>query len=695
MADTGFAIHCPHCQRWSYWSEHPREKVLDSVEELDQILKDLKNASLQGKKNDFYPPKLLRCKSPPGFCPASFEAFVCRGDEDPHKYSSIVESWSPKRHFRLYKADTHNLWDQANEDKYCGILFNTQQISRQRYIELKSLMDRELISRLIAGMCLEIDLPLTFFAANIFELNDENRSTKRYWMPIEGYSQKKKLVPPRFNLFCETCRNLSIKKLVEEFEDEGYGVNNCPAKPIKFGKDGKCMGKEAACIQEPKDWNHCPAFMEERKDRCPCYNSDLTLIGTVEDKWRNGEVSKEGISHICHAGFREVAFPIEVHGHLVGVAMTGQLFSDPNEIKHATDFINSKKVSGVEDLTWDALVGKEKDLEEARQILVGLELKKRKDGKSIFLVDKTWAKQKIERLLPNLERFEKAAESHYTDFRAKSESAFRQEILAYIRRFKKASNFFKKKPVLNVLKRMREFWAFKAVGFLCYLTKTKGLSVISYGCETEDSIEEKGFGFPGEKVGSINFAPKQEYPLGWFYDPNVPKTPQNPWITQFLPLFEDARNNPSISLPKEGCYFLVVVPFGDEIYVFVLIARDIARVSCLEGRKPGNVSELCQEFMLGTCIEVIHEFADVRALNEQRVQAWVKDLQELGRDIQEEITNEVSVSVDSLLEEVLEDSGLSDKSRENVLQAKTRYSNIIPIIEKRLKKKLEKLKHNT
>lgn len=345
MAKEGFAIHCPHCQRWSYWNEHPREKVIDSVEELKQILEALREAFLQGKQKDFFRPKLLRCQSSSSFCPASFEAFVCRGDEDPHKYSNIIESWSFKRHFRLYKDDTHNRWDNANEDKYCGILFNTQQISRQRYIELESLMDRELISRLIAGMCVEIDLPLTLFAYNIFEIDDEKRIAKGYWMPIEGYSQNKKLVPPRFNLFCETCRNLSTKKLVEEFEGKGYGVNQCP---ISFGKNGKCMGKEAACVREPKDWNHCPAFLEERKEKCPCYNSDVTVIDAVEDAWRNGTVPIEGIWRTCHAGFHEIAFPIEVHGRLVGIAMTGQLFFDPNEIKNADDFINSKKVVEVE-----------------------------------------------------------------------------------------------------------------------------------------------------------------------------------------------------------------------------------------------------------------------------------------------------------------------------------------------------------
>lgn len=325
---------------------------------------------------------------------------------------------------------------------------------------------------------------------------------------------------------------------------------------------------------------------------------------------------------------------------------------------------------------------------------MGFELHNRDKGKSTFLVDKTQSKQKIERLLPpNIERFEKSAESRYRDFRAKSEFAFRKEILAYIRRHKKVSDFFRKQ-ILDVLKRMREFWAFKAVGFLCYSAQTRDLCIIGYGYENEEGIKEKGIGFPGEKVGSISFVPKQEYPLGWFYDPKAPETPQNPWIKQFLPLFEDARNDPSISLPEEGCYFLVVVPFGDEIYVFVLIARDIEKVSLLQGRRPVRVSELCQEFMLRTCTEIIHEFAYVRVFAERRDQLQKKHFQELKSKINEDITK-LSVSCDLSIDELLKDDELSKESRKNVLQIKEIDSKIVPIIEKRFEEELEKLKSNT
>lgn len=687
MAKEGFAIRCPHCQRWSYWNEHPREKVLDSVEELNQILKDLNNADLPSKQKDFSHPKLLRCKSSPFYCPASFEAFVCRGDEDPHKYSNIVESWSFKRHFRLYKADTHNRWDNANEDKYCGILFNTQQISRRRYIELESLMDRELVSRLIAGMCVEIDLPLTFFAANIFELDGENRNAQRYWMPIEGYSQKQKLVPPRFSLFCETCRNISMKKLIEEFEGKNYNVNNCP---IEFSSNnGKCMGKKAACVQEPKDWNHCPAFVEERKDKCPCYNSDVTLIDAVEDEWRNGTVPKEGVWRRCHAGFYDVAFPIEVHGHLVGIAMTGQLFFEPNEIKHADDFIKSKKVGEVEHRPWYTLTGKAEELEKARQILVGFELHNRDKGKSIFLVDKTQAKQKIERLLPpNLERFEKSAESHYRDFRAKSEFSFRQELLGFIENHKMESDFFNK-YVSNVLKRMQEFWAFKGAYLLHYSYGSKKVSTIA----TSILGKTDAFGFPGREGTKLEIEQKEMHSCPYLHLKGK-EPPFGSRLRKFTPVIEKIVDSFELKILNESFEFMVVVPTYQEVYVFVFAVRDKGVVESLEPLEPDNVSALCQDAIFETCNEVIHKFQDVQELSGRRDLVRVKHLQELKSKIQEDI-NKISVSKDVFIEELLHDDKLSDRLRNTVLQIKNRDSNIVPIIEKRFKEELEKLKQNT
>ncbi|MHC4604110.1 MAG: hypothetical protein ACYS6W_12355, partial [Planctomycetota bacterium] len=273
MADKGFAIRCPHCRKWNVWADvHPEKVALDSKEEFKKILGGLKIEGLHGKEGSFSHRKLLRCESPLWLCPSPFEAFVCRSELDAFDFLEDSEAWSFKRDFRLFKADCKSRWEDKEEGQYYGILFNTQSVPRQREIELELLMDSELLSRLIVGMSHEIQAPLTVFAANAFKPKDNEVSV--YWMPIEVYSMGQWIVPATFNKFCACCRNIVMQRQIEKFADENYSVNDCP---IGFGKDGKCGGKDAACMQAVKDWTHCPAFMEERQE-FPCTNSDLQLI---------------------------------------------------------------------------------------------------------------------------------------------------------------------------------------------------------------------------------------------------------------------------------------------------------------------------------------------------------------------------------------------------------------------------------
>jgi len=607
MADKGFAIQCPHCRKWNVWDNiHPEERFVRTVDEFDFIMNEFRKAKQQGQINNFSHSKLFRCKRPRWSCPASFEGFIFKEEKVAlESLEKVPEAWA-KRDFRLFKSDRENRWDERQDERYYGIIFCTESVPRQGDVEFEHLMDRKLVSRTIVGISCEVEAPLTIYAANIFE--PKGKSPVVYWMPIEGYSLSgEPLVPPAYNMFCLTCRKIVVEQLVREFLEKEFGPDNCPLNGFGDGQRGLCAGRQAACLE--RDWNHCPAFIDERKQRCPCYNSDFDIIEKLRKMWELGELTLDGeahrlgVDHRCHAKFRERAFPIIVHNHLVGVAMTGQVFFDQRELVDVDEFISN----------WFDLRGYEYELKSRQDILLLEEEQKlSKDGKAIFLMNKNQFDERLKRLEPNTAKIEEMANVRYRDIRSRSENAFRQEILAYIQRYKKAANFFTE-PVLNVLKRMREFWAFKAVGFLCYSAQTKDVCLVSYSYEIEDEIDENGFGFPGEKVGEINLPYRQRYPLGWFYDPSDPEAPRNPWIKRFLPLIEDIRNKPSISLPQRGCYFLVVVPFGEEVYIFAFMARDIARVSRLKGRKPSSVSELCQEFMLGTCTEVIHEFADVRA----------------------------------------------------------------------------------
>jgi hypothetical protein len=54
-----------------------------------------------------------------------------------------------------------------------------------------------------------------------------------------------------------------------------------------------------------------------------------------------------------------------------------------------------------------------------------------------------------------------------------------------------------------------------------------------------------------------------------------------------------------------------MVPFGKNIYGFAFLTRDEENVSRTPRKKSLAVSELCQEYILRTCTEMVYELCDV------------------------------------------------------------------------------------
>lgn len=670
MANGNFAIRCPICHECSEYKDIPEEIAVSSVDEFTSIMQQFQ----RGERNK----KLLRCKSPRLFCPAPFEAIVYKSGSQEFEELKIPNSWSLTRRFRLpkNKDEPSVRWDSEMEGKYCCILFHTQSVQRLRYIELESLMNRELVSRLISGICVEIDTPLTFFAGNVFEPEDRSVEPKVYWVPIEGYSQdEKKLVPPRYNLFCKTCRDISMRKLVVEFNKEKenkYNIKNCH---LSFVKNEKCGGKEAVCMREQIEWDHCPAFVQEREDKCPCYNSDLALITLVEKFWREKKIPEYGIQDKCHAGFHEVAFPIEVHGHLVGVAITGQMFFKPDEIKQARDFINSRPGT-FSKREWPTQIGEEDTLNNARQRLIGTELDKTEEKqKTVFLIDEEKLEQKIKCLLPNLDRFKKSAESHYRDFRVRSEFAFRQELLGFIENQRTQEDFFKNE-IPYVLKRMQEFWAFNGVYLLNYSFDTMKVSTIAMSILGR----AEAFGFTGKNGLNLKIGWQEFHPYPYLHFRGSEPHSVSSTFNQAIPLIEQIvdRNNKGsdLKIKNQDCEFLVVVPTYRGVYTFLFAVRDQYEVSSLESLNPGNISNLCQDAIFETCSEIVGEFHNVREFAERDKQIRIKYLEKLLKNISDEVDNTAVA---------LELETDSQKIREGSFE-------IIEITKNRIKREIENLK---
>ena len=603
----GFAIRCPNCGKWNeYPTTHPSKLAVTSEDEFDFIMNEFRVAKGQGEVGAFAHPKLVRCERPRWSCPASFEAFIFESERTALVcLDKVPEAWAISRDFRLFKSDKKNRWDKEEEKQYFCIMFCTEQVPRHPDIELENLMNRELVSRAIVGVGCEIEAPFTVYAANIFE--PTRGISEVYWMPIEAYQANgEQLVPPKYNDFCRRCREVVMKRLVQDYESNRVSVENCP---VGFGKDAKCAGKRAACSR--RDWNHCPAFIKERDEKCPCYNSDLEAIERIVEKWKGGELtfdSKEhrcGLGHRCHAGFREVSFPIVVHDRLAGVAMSGQVFFGEEELVGVDEFV--KKWGNLQDP--DSRL----KLKTAKQVLLFDEqqrLGKGDQGK--FLINQEQFRDRVEQLKPHVANIEEMANVRYRDIRSRSEAAFRQEILALIQRFKKVETFFEG-PILEVLERMRKFWAFRSVGFVWHSSEAKDLRIVAFSSDMDG--KNCAFSLPGEEIGKVRLAYRQRHPLHWVCDPKDPEVPRNRWIKELLPVVDEAKGVPGLELPEDGLYFIVVVPIGDDAYAFVFVDRDGIGVGDLAGLSRGGISELCQEFMLRTCTEIMREFGDVLAFS--------------------------------------------------------------------------------
>jgi len=631
MTEKGFAIRCPHCQAWSVWPDvHPDHVALESPQELRRVLHALHTARLKGERDIFSHPKLLRCSSPRSLCPASFEAFVCRTEKTVTAFLEVVQAWSFKRDFRLYKADCATRWD----GNYYGILFCTQSIPRLSEIQLESLIDRELLSRLIFGISEEIQAPLTVYAANAFKPKDKEVSF--HWMPIEAYSLERRLVPATFNEFCRCCRNIVMKRLIDRFEDKKIGVDNCP---IRFGKDGKCAGKEAACKQPVKDWTHCPAFMKQRQE-FPCTNSDLKLIWQIEEKWRLGESMEGGVRYKCPAGFMEIGFPIIVHDHVVGVAMTGQFFFDEREIADVRNFVDE----------WKILEGCEEDLEEAKNVLICKEKEAQKEKKSKFMVTEEEIKEIAVLVSRDVDRVTQMANSRYRDFRGRSESAFREEMLGFIQNHKMEIDFFEQR-LMHVLERMREFWAFEAVYLAGYSFKTKDISVIGFSHKYR---EGKSFGMPGKKEGVADVRDYQMHPCPYLHLTGEAVPRYNPLLQDLLLIFKKATHDSELMIPEGEYYFFLLIPFFEEVYSFVFAVRDEDALSDLQQRAPQRVSELCQDEILETCTQVIYQFGDVW-YSKASERAWKEFSALATHRIGNEISS-VGMLLDVLAKQIMADS---------------------------------------
>jgi hypothetical protein len=85
-------------------------------------------------------------------------------------------------------------------------------VPRQLHIELDGLLDRDLLSRAVLGIGYEITAPLTIYVPRFISVRGRNR---RLWEPLEAFSKENSIVPPRYNQFCEICREAFLNPILD------------------------------------------------------------------------------------------------------------------------------------------------------------------------------------------------------------------------------------------------------------------------------------------------------------------------------------------------------------------------------------------------------------------------------------------------------------------------------------------------
>jgi len=529
--------------------------------------------------------KILRCKRPFWVCPGPFEAFVCNTEDDAFEFIEMADAWSIKRDFRLYKLDRTQRW----EGQYYGILFSIRPVPRQRHIELERLIDPQLLSCTLSGIAEEIRAPVTIYAASSYLSPD---GTEVAWLPIESYQPRKRFVPPRYNPICELLRGEALSPVLNEFHN--ITQENCPQE---LGCKGACGGRLCVpCLS--REWNHCPAFLMERRKRGLCYSHDMEMIDRLIQTWGEDTRCPQPIQESCWAGFTEVAIPIVVHDLLVGVAMTGQFVIDPDEVALGDNIVD--RLPGL-DYSREKL---ERFIEVARGRAPRDDDERRLAD---FVVSTEDVDEKVDVIVNHGKQLAQTATARYRDLRLRSESLFKQELLGRINDGADEPAAIDEK-LLELLGRMREYWGFEAVYLLLSPKEEPRVHAIAFSGTTTETY----FGFNTKAAGRIEQDYRQDYPSPLIIDFSKLRTPTGKYAKDLQTVLMNARMDPDLCLPTDGrFYFCALVPMRQCLAGLVFAGRQQGAVSPLKHRVEGGISDLCQEVIFDTSIQIIRRLEEV------------------------------------------------------------------------------------
>lgn len=597
-----FAIQCMHCMEWTFFEED-HDKVAAGPDDLDRALANTH----------------LRCRQPSHVCVAPFHAVVYKGTAENLAQTHIPDSWSTRIH-ALYKDPEEKI------PGYVVLQFCNQPVERYRHIELETLIDKTFLRVALKGLSSHIKGVVSIYAAAVYE----NGEDKTCWVPIEPMEKDPTtIVPQGFNPYCKIVRESSYALLQELFSYRDWRPQGCSYKQI-------CETKHASrksCASQ--DWTHCPRLLDVRERFCSCYQSDRKAIDLIRCNWT--QKSSDEIRHYqCDfAQFDEMAVPIIVHNHLVGVIFHGQFVTDKNtppKLPHKLPLLEKQLAKTRRDLEqskketpddsgqyntegYRRLLSKLleiQDLSEHGLKHAITELFPPKGKPSPYrLDDNKMQKENFLRMCAS--ELSRASEARYRDMRFRAESLFKKELLHRIRTVSDRNSLLH--AMEKALARMTDFWAFDE-GIILSMHRSENDGNRDYRpkiiarCSVWPS--------PPRALEALNGILTRVQPDL----PNIPKViglhpgtqPQSQKAAQFW--MEVSQLVPGSEIQKKD----VIVAIVHCVYFhlcFVLFGRNNPKkVSPLRPNHPkkGGFSKLFENFFLDTCTDVAREYLTQRAL---------------------------------------------------------------------------------
>jgi hypothetical protein len=641
--DVGFSIRCPHCFAWSDWEESIEDYIVS-----DSEWQEIENA-LRTKPDELPHAKTLRCKHHPGGdCPVTFYAFVCDKDSTAHQRRTSVPSWTPRHAFRVPKLDHETRHERS------AVLFTIRPVERNKHIQLDALLDHDLLSRSVLGMSLELNAPITIFAPHF---SKNGNASGEVWVPIEAYDHDQRPVPPHFNPFCEICREAFSAQLIDDCRN-----GECPRGRGEMEDDeSECDCRPLPGTQQRKNWTRCRSFLAMRSKHCLCYGSDSRIIAELKEKWSSGShLANTWHPARCWAGLEERAIPIVVHGHLAGIAMTGQFMLREN----------------LKDFDIESIIEKDPTLRPHRQRLRGIwSSMTEKAGPQNeserstlqFVIDGAELGEVEERFAANIQRIADSANIRYQHNRARREAAFREEMLGRIATVENSSD--PHELLLTLIERMRRFWAFNGVQWFTWNGGTQWLTLVA------QSSKPDGAAFMNQPICQIDYTLDDVNCHPWVYDRSSKKDQAvehtNPWIQRFAGVFENSLPAllPEIAAVEEASHLFVFIKHGWAVHAIVFAQRDESEVSPLRPTYKGGISLICQHAIADTCEAVVRGLIAKGTLELLQWQRKILTFDAIGTTIVHELRPRLGEAWERVEEAINSNASLTKGDLEEILKA--------------------------